>query len=141
MKKAISLLMALVMCLSLCACGNKLDKQADEVAEKLDGAWAAVWNAPVGEMAYLYEFEHGGGSAGKVECYIVLDGDVLQHYKGTYGVSIQTDGVVDLTYVGKYDSDGNIEKLEKIMENTLNYTYEDGELELIDGERTLVKVE
>lgn len=141
MKKLVTFFLIAVVCLSLVACGNKLDKQADEVAEKLDGTWAVVWNAPIGEMAYLYEFQHGGGNAGKVECYIVLDGDVLQHYKGTYGVSIQTDGIIDLTYIGRFDGDGNIEKLEKARESTLNYTYEDGNLELIDGEKTLVKVE
>lgn len=143
MKKLIALLLVAVVCLSLAACGNKLDKQADEVAEKLDGVWGTTWNAPLGEMTIIVVFDHSSGNAGKTEYYYIWDGDVITHYTGTYGVSIQTDGIVDLGHLAEIDEDGNIQKLEKVKEDTLTYTFEDGELKLMnsDGEKTFVKIE
>lgn len=140
MKKALSLVLALVLCLSLCACGNKLHKQADEVAEKLDGVWSTTWTAPLGKMEMVFKFEHNDGNAGTVEYYFMCDGDVLTHQTGTYGVSIQTDGTVELAYLAEIDKDGNTKKLEKVMENTLNYSYENGEIKLSFSDKTLVKI-
>ena len=143
MKKGIALLLAAVLCFSFSACGNKLGKQADEVAEKLDGVWATVWDAPLGEMAVIVEFDHSSGNAGKIAYYYIWDVEVITHYTGTYGVSIQTDGIVELTNLAEIDGVGNIQRLEKIKEDTLTYTYEDGEVRLMDsvGERTFVKTE
>lgn len=143
MKKLVTFFLIAVVCLSLVACGNKLDKQADEVAEKLDGVWGTTWNAPLGEMTIIVEFDHSSGNAGKMEYYYIWDGDVITHYTGTYGVSIQTDGIIDLAYIGEITEGGAIQKLEKIKEDTLTYSYEDGKLKLMnsDGGKSFVKIE
>lgn len=130
MKKIIILLLVAVMCLSFAACGNNLDKQADEVAELLDGVWGTTWTAPLGQMTFVYEFSSVNGNAGKVDFYYIWDDDVMRHDYGTFDVSIQKDGVINIGYLTSTDADGNTERLEKVKEDTLTYTYEDGTLTL-----------
>ena len=73
MKKAISLFLALVLCLSLCACGSNYQKQAEEVAPKLDGKWGRSWTAPVGTMYQVYIFEFEDGNSGTAALYNQVD--------------------------------------------------------------------
>lgn len=130
MKKLLAVMLTFMLCLSLAACGNKLDEQADEVAEKLDGVWGTTWTAPLGQMTFVYEFSSVNGNAGKVDFYYIWDNDVMRHDYGTFDVSIQKDGVINIGYLTTTDANGNTERLKKVKEETLVYTYEDGNLTL-----------
>lgn len=139
MKRVIALVMVLVMCLSFAGCGNKLQKQADEVAEKLEGTWTFTWDAPIGKMKVVFEFSDVNGNAGTIKEKMYMGGELIQNYTGVFGVSIQEDGVVECTNMGKIGSGGSVEKLDSPQEYTLSYTYEDGKLTLIYNEISITK--
>ncbi|MBR2890261.1 MAG: hypothetical protein IKC09_08320 [Oscillospiraceae bacterium] len=139
MKKVIAWMIVLAMCLSLAGCGNQLEKQADEVAEKLEGTWTFSWNAPIGKMKVVFEFSNVDGNAGTLKEKMYIGGELMQNYTGVFGVSIQEDGVIDCTNMGKIGNNGTIEKLENPDSYTLFYTYEDGKLTLIYNDIAVTK--
>ena len=139
MKKFLAVILVFVISLSCAGCGNKLQKQADDVAAILEGKWSATWNAPLGKMEEVYIFKNVDGNAGQFEHIYKCNGEVLTHYTGTFGVSIQEDGVIDYSHMAKIDSKGNISKLEKTLSYTISYTYEDGKVKLMDDSRSYTK--
>lgn len=142
MKKALSFLLTLMFCLSMCSCGNNLDKQADEVAAKLEGVWVTTWEAPIGKQTFIYEFKRSGRNAGSCEYYYTLNGEIVLHYTaGTFGVSLNENGCIDLIFLAKTDEYGNIKKLDSPNRQTLSYTYENDVLNLISGEHIFIQTE
>lgn len=93
MKKTITLLLALVLCLSLCACGSNYQKQAEEVAPKLDGKWGRSWTAPLGTMYQVYIFEFEDGNSGTAVLYNQVDDTPISAWNGTFSVSTKKDGI------------------------------------------------
>ena len=141
MKRNILLVIVVIsiIIMSLSGCGNKLQKQADKVAEKLEGTWTFTWDAPIGKMKVVFEFSNVDGNAGLVKEKQYMGGNLLQIYTGVFGVSIQEDGIIDCTFTGKIGSNGSVESLDSPFENTLSYTYEDGKLTLIYNDISVTK--
>lgn len=140
MKKAISLLLALVLCLSLCACGSNYQKQAEEVAPKLDGKWGRSWTAPLGTMYQVYIFEFEDGNSGTAVLYNQVDDTPMSAWNGTFSVSTKKDGIIDLSFHTFVDNSGADEPDEP-MEMVVHYTYKNGNLSLTDDEEnTLISL-
>jgi hypothetical protein len=136
MKKIVLLLLVLFLCFSFSACG---ENESYEVAEKIDGTWTAVWESGLGQMANIYTFDYSGQDAGKCEFYNVMDGEVFVHYVS--GVFEVRDGKISMNFRATEDDYGNIEALESMRTLTLSYTYEDGEVIIMDGDRQFYKTE
>ena len=116
MKKAISLIMALVLCLSLCACGVSTKK----VEKELQGTWEYTWYASwVGfTCSIIYEFDDGS-----VDYTFISNGDVTSKH----GYYVITDKVVEIWFAGESDPYAE-----------LTYTYKDGKLSLVNyGDGTI----
>jgi len=138
MKRIISFLCAFALALALFSCQDT-GKQAEEVAEKLDGTWFALQDSPIGRQIFIYEFDHLGSNAGSCDYYLYISGEPTLHFSfGTYGVSLSGDGEIEMTYLAKIHTDGSVERLESAHKMTLSYTYKDGELVLSDGTHTLI---
>jgi hypothetical protein len=134
--KKICLLLAAIMCLSLCACSKNTSYEA---AEKLDGVWTATWDSFLGEMAHIYEFEYSGQDSGTCEFYNVMDGEVIVHYSsGVYEVK---DGQITMDFHAQIENDGTIIRLDSSRQLTLSYTFEDGKLTVMDGDRQFLQTE
>ena len=110
MKKALSLLLALVMCLSLCACGVSKEK----VEEELQGTWEYTWYASaVGfTCSVIYEFDDGF-----LDYTFIRNGDVTTKS----GYYVITNKVVEIWFAGEGEPYAE-----------LTYKYENGELSLVD---------
>ena len=121
MKKTISLLLALVLCLSLCACGSNYQKQAEEVAPKLDGKWGRSWTAPVGTMYQVYIFEFEDGNSGTAVLYNQVDDTPTSAWNGTFSVSTKKDGIIDLSFHTFVDNSGT-DELDEPKEMVVHYT-------------------
>ena len=139
MKKMFALIVALAMCLSFAGCGNKLHKQADAVAAKLEGTWTFSWNAPIGKMKVVYEFSNVDGNAGTIKETMYIGGEKVKTYTGVFGVNIQEDGVIDCTNMGEIGNGGSIKQLDSPVNYTLSYTYEDGKLTLVYNDISVTK--
>lgn len=94
MKKALSLLLALVMCLSLCACGNSDDR------DLLLGTWEVKNDAL--EIVYVFN-EKEGKISGSASYYHFAD---KQWMEDTFTVKERTDSVITLL-----NDDGTISEL------------------------------
>lgn len=118
MKRLIALLMALVMCLTLCACGVDEEK----VKEELEGVWEYSWYATaVGfECSVVYQF----GDNGSMIKTNVRNGEETVNY----GYYIVTNDVIEIYYAGESE-----------IQAELTYKYKDGVLSLNDGEYTKIK--
>ena len=134
--KKICLLLVAIMCLSLCACSKNTSYEA---AEKLDGVWVATWDSYLGEMEHIYEFEYSGQDTGDCEFYNVMDGDVIVHYSS--GVYEVRDGEITMDFRAQIDDDGTIIRLDSPRQLTLSYTFEDGELIVMDGDRQFLQTD
>ena len=110
MKKALSLLLALVMCLSLCACGVSKEK----VEEELQGTWEYTWYASaVGfTCSVIYEFDDGF-----LDYTFIRNGDVTSKH----GYYVITNKVVEIWFAGEGEPYAE-----------LTYKYENGELSLVN---------
>lgn len=69
MKKALSLILVLVMCLSLVACGSN-DK---EISNALQGTWVAKWTAMGNNLSRYYTFKGETYTTGGVAALGELD--------------------------------------------------------------------
>lgn len=117
MKRIIALLMALVMCLTLCACGVDEEK----VKEELEGVWEYRWYATaVGfECSVVYQF----GDNGSMIKTNVRNGKETVNY----GYYIVTDDVIEIYFTGESE-----------IQAELTYTYKDGVLSLVNyGDGTI----
>lgn len=110
MKKVLSLILALVMCLYLCSCGVSKEK----VEEDLQGTWEYAWYASaVGfDCSLIYEFDDG-----RLIKTSIRNGETSSE-KGFY---IITDEEIEIWFYGEEDPYAR-----------LVYTYEDKELTLVD---------
>ena len=135
MKKIFSLILAICMCLSICACG---EKTTHEVAKKLNGSQGVTQQSTLWESTFIYEFEYSGDNCGTCEFYNLADGEVLVHY--TSGVYSVEDDEIIMEFYGSVDQNGNISRLESKRTLTLTYTYEDDELIIKDENQKLIKV-
>lgn len=131
MKKTTALLLALVLCLSLCACGNKYQKQAEEVAPKLSGMWGSISHTTIGDIYKLYAFEFEDGTGGNVTRLGLLDDTPISTTVGTFSVSTKKNGIINLSFDTFADNSGK-KDLDEPKEEILHYTYEDGSLNLTD---------
>lgn len=71
MKKAISLLLALVMCLSLCACGGNAEDETNKQTEATNETVSNenIWNSAESMSAEML-WDNIGGNAAKAETYV-----------------------------------------------------------------------
>lgn len=83
MKKLFALLLALVLCLSLCACGGA---NKDDIREELQGTWRASWTTDGARISRYYTFEGDRYTTGGV-AFIVGE---LEPKSGTYKISNST---------------------------------------------------
>ena len=119
MKKALSLLLALVMCLSLCACGVSKEKveegvSKEKVEEELQGIWEHIWYSSRDGFTHCVFLEFDDGS---LDYTVMRNGDVASRH----GYYVITNKVVEIWF----DGEG-----EPFAE--LTYKYEDGELSLVN---------
>ena len=138
MKKTLSLILALIMCLSLCACGG--GSGAKNSTEEIETALNALWidTAPLSDTDFLvvktYMFE-GGNAVGGVDVSLGAGTNLpLTRASGTYEI---TDGkiVIDWTTITEESDD-----LPAIVpDSELTYQYNDNTLSLIsqDGQAEL----
>ncbi len=110
MKRAISLTLALLLCVSLCACGN----EAGDIASQLEG----TWSTQDGKQGFIFSNIHG--NAGDVESFINILGRTIGN-SGTF--QIGDNNTIDLHYPKE---DG------KSVDSTLKYILEDGKVTGID---------
>lgn len=121
MKKVFSLILALVMCLSLCACGANKEKVKEEIQNELKGIWEYSWYASAAgfECSVFYQF---GDSGSMTETNVRNGKETVNH-----GYYIVTDDVIEIYYAGESE-----------VKAELTYTYEDGELSLVNyGDGTI----
>ena len=136
MKKFISLLLVFLLCFSFCGCQKNTTY---EIAEKLDGIWAAAWDSALGEMGNIYEFKYSAKDTGSCEFQNIWDGDIIVHYIS--GVYCVTDDEIIIDFYGEIDDNGNTVTLESKRQLTLNYTYENGNLVVTDAEHEFFLIE
>lgn len=69
MKKVLSMIMVLALCLSLCACGNNKEK----VKNSLQGTWKAKWSSEGKNLSRYYSFEGESYTTGGVAYFGELE--------------------------------------------------------------------
>ena len=117
MKKALSLILALVLCLSLCACGVSKENgvSKEKVEEELQGIWEHTFYSSADGFTHMVFFEFHEGS---LDYTVYRGGDVVSRH----GYYVITNKVVEIWF----DGEG-----EPFAE--LTYKYEDGELSLVNN--------
>ena len=120
MKKALSLLLALMMCLSLCACGVSKEKveegvSKEKVEEELQGTWERTWYSSRDGFTHIVFLEFDDGS---LDYTVIRNGDVAGSRHGYYVI---TNKVVEIWFAGEGEPFAE-----------LTYKYEDGELSLVN---------
>lgn len=110
MKKTVAIVLCVVVCLSLCACGS-----AEEELQK--GIWCRERTVMGSKMLQEFEFEADGSFV----CTLRINGTFKGLEMGTYKMG---DSQIVLTY-------------ESGDEIKMDYTYESGKLTLKIGEDTL----
>lgn len=138
MKKLISLFMALVMCLSLCACGGGSGSKnsTEEIETALNALWIDTAPLPGTDFFVIktYMFE-GGNAVGGVDVSLGVGTNLpLTRASGTYEI---TDGkiVIDWTTITEESSDlpaivPDSELTYQYTNETLSLTSQDGQAEL-----------
>ena len=116
MKKALSLILALVMCLSLCACGGSKENgvSKEKVEEELQGTWEHIWYSSSDGFTHRVFLEFDDGS---LDYTVIRNGDVTSKH----GYYVITNKVVEIWFDGKGEPFAE-----------LTYKYEDGELSLVN---------
>ena len=115
MKKAIMILLALVMVLSLAACGNGSKK----IEAELQGKWEYSGVATVTNIHFKQSYEFSNGKVTYIFSNGIFDDDIKQ---GTYTIG---DGTITISG----DKDTNLE-----------YRYINNTLTIIDGTKNFTKV-
>ena len=108
MKKISVLLLAGLMCLTLCACGGF---DAEEIDDALQGRWSYSWYASAIGKQCLSVYEFDDGEVKQVTVRGGVEGDVQE---GTYEIS---EDKIIVTFDG-YDEE-------------FEYTFEDGDITLV----------
>ena len=127
MKKVLALLLALVLVLSLAACGNSekdLKEEQEAVNKAIEGGWSnkEYINESYyeGDLLYVYVFLNGKYSFDNIQ---VKTKETWHSEEGTYTVNAQKKEII---------CTANEEVLGSKMERTLTYEYKDGNLKLFD---------
>ena len=138
MKKFGTLCLALLMALSLCACGGGEDntERAEAVAQALDGY---TWGANAGEtvMGTVNNFaifttdEDIRGGGGDIEFIATLDDAVTTHYWGTFAILQNDPNQISVTFMAEIESDGTMTSLDSPRTEKWECVYEDGAVEEI----------
>lgn len=129
MKKALSLILALVLCLSLCACGTTNGDNTLDVKDAVIGTWKCYYeltkDSPPDNKAgdtYSQTIELYKGGTGKIYWY----NETRNHEGNDYSLTWEIeDGVVNITYgiFGFNSYEG------------LEYDFETDTLTMIDGSK------
>lgn len=119
MKKAITILLALMMVLSLAACGGGSAKKSKDVETDLQGKWDYSFNAKINNALCLESYEF---SNGKVRYVFKNNGNTLEDKQGQYEIG---DGIITIT--------GEVSK-------EFEFQYDNNSLKLISGGREYEKV-
>ena len=133
MKKTVALVLATIFCLlTLCACGNKQDKVADELV----GTWERSFTVMGDTVIEKITFSNVDGNAGsyKYEMISSTAGSVVTR-RGVFDV--RDEDTIHVTFTAKFDNDGNMETYDaKEADSNIeySYTYENGVLEVFNGE-------
>lgn len=127
MKKVLALMLALVLVLSLAACGNSekdLKEEQEAVNKAIEGGWSnkEYINESYyeGDLLYVYVFLNGKYSFDNIQ---VKTKETWHSEEGTYTVNAQKKEII---------CTANEEVLGSKMERTLTYEYKDGNLKLFD---------
>ena len=122
MKKVISLFLALVIVLTLTACGNN-EQEKKEVNEVLQGVWyCSVDVVVVGQVVYIYTFKNGECTFDSVS---VETQNTMRSTQGTYTIDSKNH-----TIEVHYNDDTS---------KSIKYAYDSGNLSLYDGTNRLTK--
>lgn len=127
MKKVLALMLAMVLVLSLAACGNSekdLKEEQEAVNKAIEGGWSnkEYINESYyeGDLLYVYVFLNGKYSFDNIQ---VKTKETWHSEEGTYTVNAQKKEII---------CTANEEVLGSKMERTLTYEYKDGNLKLFD---------
>lgn len=137
-EKAVALFAALVMCLSLCACGQS---ENEKIEEQLQAGW--IDEAPLSGTDYIviYSYIFGDGKVtGGVDVYTGGTTNLtLTRSSGTYKLS---DGKVIIDWTD-HDFQSEDTTLHLIPDSEFTYTYNDETLTLVNvnGQAELTRQE
>ncbi len=94
-------------------------------------------------VGYHYlTFSSVNGNAGSVEWKGVReDGSVVSRSTGVFGISLNEENTIEVTYMADINEDGSIEKKEKPSTTTFKYTYEDGEVTVYSGDTAFFRAD
>ena len=134
MKKYIALVLALMMCLSLCACGTTSSENALDVKDAVIGTWKCYYeltedSPPVNKAGDTYSqtIELYKGGTGKIYWYNETRNHDGINFSLTWEIE---DGVVNIAY-GVFGIDSY---------EGLEYNFETDTLTKIDGGRVFYRV-
>ena len=114
MKKWIVGMLAALMALSLCACGNGGDRSA--ASESIsNSAWAAIVGETLGEDTYhILVFTDGGDGKGNVEYAIQVGDNTIYDVRGTVSRGPIDEGRVDEDRFQYEVEDGQVTALYRV---------------------------
>ncbi len=146
MKKFLLVLLALVLCLGMVACGDKKDKDDDSSSASSAASGDASTGDSIPNISVPDDSPVGDSAiAGKYMLYSVTSGETVidQATLGSIGldqcyVELKADGtftmVIDDTVEGTYNAD---EKTMTVEDETISFTLNGDLLSLVDGTDTL----
>ena len=127
MKKWIVGMLAALMALSLCACGNGGDRSA--ASESIsNSAWAAIVGETLGEDTYhILVFTDGGDGKGNVEYAIQVGDNTIYDVRGTF--TMKKNNIMETKYQEQIKNGawGPIDE-GRVDEDRLQYEVEDGQV-------------
>ena len=127
MKKWIVGMLAALMALSLCACGNGGDRSA--ASESIsNSAWAAIVGETLGEdMYHILVFTDGGDGKGNVEYAIQVGDNTIYDVRGTF--TMKKNNIMETKYQEQIKNGawGPIDE-GRVDEDRFQYEVEDGQI-------------
>ena len=127
MKKWIVGMLAALMALSLCACGNGGDRSA--ASESIsNSAWAAIVGETLGEDTYhILVFTDGGDGKGNVEYAIQVGDNTIYDVRGTF--TMKKNNIMETKYQEQIKNGawGPIDE-GRVDEDRFQYEVEDGQV-------------
>ena len=127
MKKWIVGMLAALMALSLCACGNGGDHSA--ASESIsNSAWAAIVGETLGEDTYhILVFTDGGDGKGNVEYAIQVGDNTIYDVRGTF--TMKKNNIMETKYQEQIKNGawGPIDE-GRVDEDRFQYEVEDGQI-------------
>lgn len=136
MKKLLLILLALTMCLSLCACSeSREEKIANELESKTWTCTPSLTNQNSGivtNISHTYRFEDGMAYVEVVTETNDWILGILPSYRAYYGpYTVDEDKTITITIAGeKEDRYEDYTLLDKIESSHIYYSFYDGELKL-----------